>query len=116
VVASHKSDLLRLSTLELLAARRRLALSLGDVEQVLFGSLVEQMRKCGKANCRTCATSDGHGPYAYFAPSGVRGMRYVPSALLVAARACLDKGERVAALLNEISAINVELLARRALP
>jgi hypothetical protein len=115
VVASHKSELLRLSTRELLARRRWLALRLGDVEQVLFGSLVTQTRKCGKDNCK-CADGDGHGPYAYFAPSGVRGMRYVPQSLVIPARACLGQGERVGALLAEISAINVELLARRALP
>jgi hypothetical protein len=88
---------------------------LGDVEEVLFGSLVEQTRRCGKVNCR-CAGGDEHGPYAYFAPSGIRGMRYVPAPLVVPARACLGQGERIEALLAEISAINVELLARRALP
>jgi hypothetical protein len=118
VVASHKLDTLQLSTRELLARRRWLALRLGDVEQVLFGSLVEQTRRCGKINCR-CAEGDGHGPYSYFAPSGmhgVRGMKYVPATLVVPARACLGQGERIEAVLAEISAINLELLARRALP
>ena len=115
MVASHKLDLLQLSTRELRARRRWLALRLGDVEQVLFGSLVEQTRRCGKINCR-CAGGDGHGPYAYFAPSGVRGMRYVPATLVVPARECLGQGERIEGVLAEISAINLELLARRALP
>src|ERR1022692_892092 len=115
VVNTHKSGLLRLSTRELLARRRRLALRLGDVEQVLLGSLAEQMRQCGKAGCR-CAKGKAHGPYAYFAPSrGGRGMRYVPAALVTTVRARLRRGEQVEALLAEISAINVELLARRAL-
>jgi hypothetical protein len=115
VVAPHKTDLLRLSTRELRARRRWLALRIGDVELVLFGSLVEQTRRCGKINCH-CADGVGHGPYAYFAPSGIRGMRYVPATLVVSARTCLGQGERIEALLAEISAINVELLARRALP
>jgi len=111
----HKSDILRLSTWELLARRRRLAARIGDLEDVLLGSLVEQMRRCGKAGCR-CATGDPHGPYAYFAPRrGGRGMRYVPAALAASVRACLRHGEHVEAVLAEISAINVELLARRAL-
>jgi hypothetical protein len=99
----------------LLARRRRLAGRLGDVEHVLAGSLVEQMRRCGKPGCR-CAGGDAHGPYAYFAPrrSG-RGMRYVPAALVASVRACLRHGEHIEAVLAEISAINVELLARRAL-
>jgi hypothetical protein len=98
----------------LLARRHWLAARLGDVEHVLTGSMVEQMRRCGRANCR-CATGEGHGPYSYLAPRRGRGMRYVPAALAATVRACLGHGERVDAVLAEISAINVELLARRAL-
>jgi hypothetical protein len=115
VVIAHKSDLLALSTQELLARRRRLASRLGDVEQVLLGSLVEQMRRCGKPGCR-CAAGEPHGPYAFFTPRrGRRGMKYVPAALLAYTRTCLQRGAHVEAVLAEISAINVELLARRAL-
>lgn len=42
-------------------------------------------------------------------------MRYVPAALLPRVRAALRQGEQAEAVLAEISAINVELLARRAL-
>jgi hypothetical protein len=99
----------------LLARRRRLAARLGDVEHVLLGSLVEQMRRCGKAGCH-CATGDEHGPYAYFSPrGGGRGTKYVSAALAASVRACLLHGEHVDAVLAEISAINIELLARRAL-
>jgi hypothetical protein len=115
VVISHKFDLLRLSTQELLARRGKLAARLSDVERVLTGSLVEQMRRCGKAGCR-CAYGDPHGPYAYFTPRhGVRGMKYVPATLVASVLAFLRNGEHVEAVLAEISAINVELLARRAL-
>jgi hypothetical protein len=112
---SHKPDLLALSTHELLARRRRLAARLGDVEQVLLGSLLEQMRRCGKVGCR-CAGGDPHGPYVFFTPRRLgRRMRYVPAALLASVRACVQQGEHVEAVLAEISAINIELLARRAL-
>lgn len=115
MVIPHKFDFLNLSTQELLARRHGLAGSLGDVEQVLIGSLVEQMRRCGKASCR-CANGDAHGPYAYLAPrGGGRGMKYVPAALVPCVRACLAHGEHGEAVLAGISAINVELLARRAL-
>lgn len=43
-------------------------------------------------------------------------MRYVPAPLVVPALTCLGQGERIESVLAEISAINVELLARRALP
>jgi hypothetical protein len=42
-------------------------------------------------------------------------MRYVPAALVASVRAFLRHGEYVEAVMAEISAINVELLARQAL-
>jgi hypothetical protein len=115
VVRAQKTDLLTLSTQDLLAQRRRLAGRLGDLEHVLFGSLVEQMRRCGKAGCR-CAAGDPHGPYTFFSQRrGRRGLRYVPAAMLAYTRAYLQHGSHVETVLSEISAINVELLARRAL-
>jgi hypothetical protein len=113
---THKTDLSKLSTRALLARRHRLAARLGDVEQVLEGSLVEQTRRCGKPGCR-CVAGQPHGPYAYFtAKEAGRGRsRYVPASLVAAVRARLARGEQVEAVLAEISAINVELLARREL-
>ena len=60
----------------------RLAARLGDVEQVLAGSLAEQSRRCGRPGCR-CADGEPHGPYAYFTPrpAGRGRARYVPAAL-----------------------------------
>ena len=115
-MTEHKNDLSMLSTRALLTRRRRLSARLGDVEQVLAGSLVEQTRRCGKAGCR-CAEGEPHGPYAYFTPkTGGRGrMKYVPSSLIAAVRARLVRGQQVETVLAEISAINAELLARREL-
>jgi uncharacterized protein DUF6788 len=99
----------------LLARRHYLASGLGDdAEHVLVGSMVEQTRRCGRAGCR-CASGKPHGPYAYLAPRRERAMRYVPAALVATVRACLKHGEGVEAVLAEISAINLELLARREL-
>jgi hypothetical protein len=116
VMNEHKNDLSRLSTRGLLTRRRRLAARLGDVEQVLTGSLVEQTRRCGKPGCR-CAQGDPHGPYVYFAPRpGGRGRsKYVPANLVAAVRTRLARGEQVEAVLAEIAAINTELLTRREL-
>jgi hypothetical protein len=116
VMSDHKNDLSRLSTRALLARRRRLAARLGDVEQVLAGSLVEQTRRCGKPGCR-CVEGEPHGPYVYFAPkSAGRGrVKYVPASLVAAVRARLARGEQVEVVLAEISSINAELLARREL-
>jgi hypothetical protein len=112
----HKKDLAVMSRRQLLARRRALAGRIGDVEQVLAGSLVEQARRCGKAGCR-CADGESHGPYAYFAPRtrGRGRLRYVPAGLVGTVRGHLRRGEQVGAVLAEISAINAELLARREL-
>jgi hypothetical protein len=113
---ANKNDLFELSTRTLRARRRRLATQIGDVEQVLAGSLLEQTRRCGKPACR-CAQGSPHGPYTYFAPTTAsRGrLRYVPAGLVAAVRAQCTRGEQVQAALTEISAINAELLARREL-
>src|SRR5438552_6189140 len=115
-MSTHKSDLQGLSTQQLLARRRAAAGQLGDVEQVLAGTLTEQARRCGKAGCR-CADGEPHGPYAYFVQRarGAGRLRYVPAGLAETVRGYLRRGEQVEAVLAEISAINAELLARREL-
>ena len=116
VMITHKNDLSSMSTRALLARRRRLASGLGDVEEVLVGSLSEQTRRCGRSGCR-CAAGQPHGPYVYFTPkpAGRGRARYVPAGVVAAVRAWLARGEQVAAVIAEISAINAELLARREL-
>lgn len=113
----HKSDIIKLSTEDLLVRRRELVDHLGDVEQVLLGSVVEQTRRCGKAACKCGGrAAQPHGPYTYLTTRrGRRAMRYVPSMLVPVVAAYLRHGEHVEAVLAEISAINVELLARREL-
>lgn len=106
---------MKLSTVDLLAKRRGLVDRLGEIEHVMLGSVVEQTRRCGKTGCR-CAEAQPHGPYTYLTTRrGRRGMRYVPSALIPLVTAYLRHGEHVEAVLAEISAINLELLARREL-
>lgn len=88
-----------------------------DLEGYVAGSLVEQSRRCGKRGCR-CATGDLHGPYVYLsvgAAAGRRGLIYVPAPLadLVAEKVAVSASMQQ--LLGEISAINLELLARREL-
>src|SRR5690349_23415756 len=113
---THKNDLQGLSTRQLLARRRAAAGRLGDVEQVLDGTLTEQARRCGRPGCR-CADGEPHGPYAYFTPrrAGRGRARYVPAALAGVVRRYLRRGEQVQAVLAEISAIKDELRGRWAL-
>ena len=109
---THRNDLAALSTAELRSRRDQLAVGLPQAAAFLAGSLVEQRRRCGKEGCR-CARGELHGPYVYLSVAG--GMVYVPATLADAIRERLDVSARLRAVLEEISAVNLELLARREL-
>jgi hypothetical protein len=110
------SDLSTLSVRQLRARRRRLATSLADPQASLEGSLVSQMRRCGKEGCR-CAQGELHGPYVYLSISrgADRRLLYVPAELAEVVSRHLVLTEQIEATLAAISAINLELLARRQL-
>lgn len=96
------------------ARRRRLARSLPDVELAITGSVVDQGRRCGKEGCR-CVTGELHGPYTYVVLPRVQGRTrtvYVPASAAEAVRRGALISTRVRDALEEISAINIELLAR----
>ncbi len=109
-------DLSSLSIRQLRARRRRLATSLADPQASLEGSLVSQMRRCGKEGCR-CAQGELHGPYVYLSISrgSDRRLLYVPAELAEVVRHHLVLTEQIESTLAAISAINLELLARRQL-
>jgi len=106
-----------MTTRQLKARRKRLAGSLPDVEELITGSVVDQGRRCGKEGCR-CETGELHGPYTYVVLPRVKGRTrtvYVPAGTADAVRRGASLSTRVRAALEEISAINIELLARREL-
>ncbi|HEV3292092.1 MAG TPA: DUF6788 family protein [Streptosporangiaceae bacterium] len=109
---THRNDLAALSTAELRQRRDRLVTGLPRAAAFLAGSLVEQRRRCGKEGCR-CARGELHGPYAYLSVAG--RMVYVPAVLADAVRAHLEIAKRLQERLEEISAVNLELLSRREL-
>jgi len=109
---THRNDLAALSTAELRSRRDRLVAGLPQAAAFLAGSLVEQRRRCGKEGCR-CARGELHGPYAYLSVAG--RMVYVPAVLADAVRARLEISRRLQTALGEVSAVNLELMARREL-
>lgn len=111
-MSTHRNDLAALPTAELRSRRDRLAAGLPRAAAFLAGSLVEQRRRCGKEGCR-CARGELHGPYAYLSVAG--RMVYVPAVLADAVRAHLEVSARLRETLEEVSAVNLELLARREL-
>jgi hypothetical protein len=114
---AHKNDLAGLTVRGLRARRRRLASGLSDVEALLRGTVVTQRRRCGKETCR-CASGQLHGPYTYLSVARPGGRRprlvYVPAELAERVAGQVALADRVEAVLAEITAINAELLARRA--
>ena len=113
----NQDGLSNLTVRQLRARRRRLAKGLPDLEGLLRGSLVEQRRRCGKAGCR-CARGELHGPYLYLAVGrgpALSRMVYVPSSLEEKVRSRIELTAAAEAALEEISAINLELLRRREL-
>jgi hypothetical protein len=107
-----KAGLRELTTPQLRSRRDQLVAALPPVDGVLPGTLVEQHRNCGKQGCR-CRRGEPHGPYVYLQVAG--RLLYVPSGLAEVVRAHVEGSERLRGVLAEISAINLELLARREL-
>ena len=110
---AHKTKRRGVSVKQLLARRARAARGVPDVETTLRGALQRQMRRCGKPGCR-CAAGDLHGPYHYVsARMGARSrLVYVPPEAVEAVTQRVDATGRLEAALDEISTINLELLAR----
>jgi hypothetical protein len=111
---TDKKDPASLTIRQLKARRRRLARSLPDVEALISGSVVEQGRRCGKEGCR-CASGDLHGPYTYVVLPRAAGRTrtvYVPAAAAEAVRRGAGISAQIRDALEEISAINVELLSQ----
>lgn len=106
-------DLSRLSLRQLRGRRRRVARQFAEVEEVVLGSLQSQRRRCGKEGCR-CTRGELHGPYLYLSVRLGKRTRllYVPAELAQEVERRVALNERVQAGLAEISAINLELLAR----
>jgi hypothetical protein len=109
---THRNDLAALSAAGLRQRRDELVTGLPRAAAFLAGSLVEQRRRCGKEGCR-CTRGELHGPYAYLSVAG--RMVYVPAVLAGAVRARLEITRQLQDRLEEISAVNLELLSRREL-
>ena len=95
--------------------RQTLLRTLPPLDAILRGSLIERYKRCGKPGCK-CADGPGHGPKYYLSVSfpGERPqMDYVPQDDVAATRTLIDNYHQVRTILDEICAINRELLRRR---
>ena len=78
-------------------------------------SLLEKYKRCGRPGCH-CANDRGHGPKRYLSISTTSQrpqIDYVPNDAFSKVNEYLDNYRNVRDALNEICAINTELLRRR---
>jgi hypothetical protein len=103
------------SSADLRKRRSKLLGELPSLERLVRGSLIERYKRCGRPGCH-CANNQGHGPKIYLSVS-VSGqkpqMGYVPNARRFLVKEYLANFHKVREALNEICAINTELLRRR---
>jgi hypothetical protein len=95
--------------------RRQLLRHLPPLDRLLRGSIIERYKPCGKPGCK-CARGRGHGPKYYLSVShyGQRPqMDYIPQDYQSQASECLTNYQRLREILDEVCAINHELLCRR---
>ncbi len=112
------NGLRRLSPLALRQRRQGLARCLPPVEETLRGSLVERYLTCGNPACK-CARGERHGPVWYLTvtlgPGRTTG-GIVAAEQLDQVRGWIGNYRQVKAHLEDISAINRELLRRARRP
>ena len=95
--------------------RRQLLRHLPPLDRLLRGSLIERYKPCGKPGCK-CARGPCHGPKYYLSVSHYGGqpqMDYIPQDYQSQASEGLANYQRLRQILDEVCAINHELLCRR---
>lgn len=94
--------------------RLKLTEQIPDLAQVVRGSLFERTRPCGSATCH-CATGEGHRTtyLSVSAPGGKSLQITVPAELVPVVRTWTDNYKRLSDLIEEVSAVNRQLLRER---
>ena len=111
-----RSQLRQQPSVALRRRRRQLLRQMPPLDCLLRGSLIERYKPCGKPGCK-CARGRGHGPKYYLSVSHYRQrpqMDYIPQDFHHQATEYLANYHRLRRILDEICAINRELLSRRA--
>jgi hypothetical protein len=97
---------------QLLEERKKAVKRLGEVSEVLRGTLLQRMTQCSKPGCK-CMRGDKHGPAYYLTVSYRKGktrQAYISKERKQVAEAWIRNYHRVWEALEEISRINLELL------
>ena len=110
-----RSNLRQQTAVALRRRRRQQLRQLPPLDCLHRGSLIERYKRCGKPGCK-CARGPGHGPKYYLSISyyGERPqMDYIPQDHYRQTSEYLANYRRLRQILDEICAINRELLRRR---
>ena len=91
--------------------KTKLAVKVGAQGNLLKGSLIERFTVCTRPGCR-CARGHKHGPYLYVSVfDGKRSRQvYVPKSMEKEVRSWVKNYESTKKLIDNISAINIELI------
>ncbi len=96
--------------------RQDLLRKLPPLTTVLRGSLIERYKRCGKQTC-WCANGKGHGPKYYLSVSrpgfSRPEMDYIPQEYKEVVESLLNNYKFTREILEDICAINRELIYRR---
>jgi hypothetical protein len=94
--------------------RRSLSQRLATCRGLIKGSLVLNRRRCGKAGCR-CGQGDLHESWAFtYKQAGKSVLVHIPEHLEPDARQAQHDYRQLKALVQTLSAVNVELLKDQA--
>ncbi len=99
---------------QLIARRKKLLEELASFTQLLHGTWIERYSICSRKNCR-CHQGEKHGPryYVVVNEDGQQRQKYIPLSQAPAAIKGIEQHQRLQAVVDEITRINLELIKER---
>lgn len=99
-----------MSTTVLIKKRRKAAMGIPKVEEILRGSVVVVKRYCGKTNCRCRDGFKHRALYVSQRNEGKARMIYIPQRSEKEVRRLIGNYNKLKAVMNKISEVNIKML------
>ncbi len=95
----------------LIEERKKLLAELSTLDQLLHGSWLERYSTCSRKSCK-CHRGERHGPryYLVVTENGRQKQKYIPLGRKDAALAGVKQGERMLAIVEAVTKINLQLI------
>jgi hypothetical protein len=102
-----------MKTLKVLKRQKELlAKTMPKTMEVIKGTMVEMKKACGKPNCK-CMRGEKHKAlYVSQYVNGKPKMLFIPKAQEKRIRQCVENYKKIKRSINELSAINLEIIKR----